>query len=74
MDQIDEIRMYNLKEVCKMLGPHANTIMKWSKEGKFPSPKKTGEKTYWWFGWQLREWIYQQPPTISHKQARQMSG
>jgi predicted DNA-binding transcriptional regulator AlpA len=50
-----------------MLDRHPNTILNWVDDNSFPVPIKKGEKVYYWFGWQLREWIYQQPPTMSHK-------
>jgi predicted DNA-binding transcriptional regulator AlpA len=67
MDKIDDCKMYTLKEVHVMLDRHPNTILNWVDDNSFPVPIKKGEKVYYWFGWQLREWIYQQPPTMSHK-------
>jgi predicted DNA-binding transcriptional regulator AlpA len=67
MDPKDDCKMMTLKEVYSLLGRHPNTILNWVREGKFPSPKKTGKKQYYWFGWQLREWIKEQPPTSTHK-------
>ncbi len=74
MDPKDDCKMFTLKEVHVMLGRHPNTILSWVKDESFPVPIKKGKKVYYWFGWQLREWITQQRTTISHKQARQMSG
>jgi len=65
MDPKDDCKMFNLKQVSHIVDKHRHTIKRWVQIGDFPSPKRIGKDEDYWFGWQLRQWIYEENCTVS---------
>ena len=54
-------RMLRLPEVRDITGVSRSSIYKWMDEGKFPLPKKLGERAIAWNSLEITAWVASRP-------------
>ena len=53
---MDDFKLLSTKEVAKILGKHVQTVQKWRREGRMPTPLIDSRNPAW--SWkQIRRWM-----------------